>query len=307
MSTEIDKKLEQYLFDLEKSISDFPPSLKAKVISEINQHIHEAREKFPDKSVAQILDDLGPATKVANHYRLDSGFKTFKPNKHPFWKYFTIIFLGSILIFSISIGILVWRFTPVIKIDEENQRFMLFGGLVDINGKSGKVKFFDQYKFVENKYTNEFEGTYTMQDTQDEILINFNAGKMDLINSPDRNIKWLCKLEQAPTQDIVSLKNDSIKLKLDDFGNGSCVIEVPMNAKVQLDGLEGEVTIKEPEYDIFVDMENGAINFIHAPNVEYQYSLRLQNGPKARFPDNSNNPNAYEIQLELENGNLNYQ
>lgn len=307
MSIETDKKLEQYLFDLEKSISDFPPSLKAKVISEINQHIHEAREKFPDKSVSQILDDLGPASKVANHYRLDSGFKTFKPNKHPFWKFFTIAFLGSIIVFALGVGVLVWKFTPVIKIDEENERFMLFGGLIDINGKSGKIKVVDQYKFVENKYKNEFEGAYTLQGSQEEILISFNSGKIDLINSPDRNLKWLCKLEKAPDQDVISFKNDSVKLKLDNYGNGSCTLELPMDAKVQLEGLEGEVTVKEPIYDIFVDINNGAINFIHAPEVEYTYSLRLKNGPRVNFPDNSMDPNAYEIQLELDNGTIKYE
>ena len=303
----MDKRLEQYLFELEKSISDFPPSLKAKVISEINVHIQESLEKYPDKNISQILDDLGPASKVANHYRLDSGFKTFKPNKHPFWRFITIAFISSIAVFALSIGILVWKFTPVIKIDEDKQRFMLFGGLIDINGKSGKIKVFDQYKFVENKYRNEFEGSYTMESNQDEILINFNSGKIDLVNSVDRNIKWSCKLENPPTKDIIAFKNDSVKLNLDEFGGGSCKLEIPIEMKVQLDGLEGEVTLKEPEYDIFVDMDNGAVNFIHAPEVEYTYSLRLKNGPQIRFPDNSSDPNAYEIQLELKNGTLNYE
>lgn len=303
----MDKKLEQYLFELEKSISDFPPSLKAKVISEINVHIQESLEKFPDKNISQILDDLGPATKVANHYRLDSGFKTFKPNKNPVWKFITIAFLGSVVVFALSIGILVWKFTPVIKIDEDKQRFMLFGGLIDINGKSGKIKVFDQYKFVDNKYRNEFEGAYEMENNQDELLIHFNSGKLDLVNSEDKNIRWNCKLEKAPTDDIIAFKDDSIKLNLDNYGGGSCELQIPIDTKVQLEGLEGEVTLKEPEYDIFVDMDNGAINFIHAPEVEYTYSLRVQNGPKISFPDNSADPNAYEIQLELKNGSLRYE
>ena len=225
----MDKRLEQYLFELERSISDFPPSLKAKVISEINQHIQEALEKYPDKNISQILDDLGPASKVANHYRLDSGFKTFKPNKHPFWRFITIAFLGSIIVFTLSIGVLVWKFTPVIKIDEEKQRFMLFGGLIDINGKSGKIKVFDQYKFVENKYRNEFDGAYTIESNQDEVLIKFNSGKIDLKNSLDRSIKWNCKLENPPTKDIIAFKQDSVRLNLDEFGGGSCELDLPVD------------------------------------------------------------------------------
>lgn len=303
----MDKNLEQYLYDLEKSLKDFPPSLKAKVISEINSDIENSIAKYPDKSIKSILEDLGPASKLANHYRLDSGFKTFKPTKHPVLTFLTVGFLGTILISVISIGVLIWKFTPIIKIDEDNQRFMLLGGLIDINGKSGKIKVVDQYQFVQNKYNNEFEGSYLLDSKQDELLIHFSTGVLNLKSSQTRDVIWTCKLETPPTKDVINLKNDSVKLNFDEFGGGSCTIEVPIDLKLTVEGNEGEITLVEPEFDAFIDLNDGNILLQHSPEVEYKYSIRVKNGTKGKFPKSSEKDNAYEIQLELKNGSILYE
>jgi hypothetical protein len=303
----MDKHLEQYLYDLERSLKDFPPSNRAKILNEISQKIEQAREQFPDKSIESILSDLGPADRVANHYRLESGFKTFKPAKHPILKFFTIAFLGTVLITFISIGVLVWKFTPIIKIDEEKEHFMLLGGLIDIDGKSGKVKVFDQYKFVQNKYTNEFEGSFETSAQQEELLMHFSTGNITLKNSIDRNISWNCKIQYPPNEDILSIKEDNIRMNLDEFGGGSCEIAVPINFKLTVEGQEGEVTLIEPEFDAFVDINDGNIHIKHSPEVAYKYSIRLKNGTKDKFPPSSDKDDAYEIQLELKNGSITYE
>lgn len=303
----MDKHLEQYLYDLEKSLKDFPPSSRAKILNEITQKIELARQQYPDKSIDNILSDLGRADRVANHYRLESGFKTFKPERHPILKFFTIAFLGTFLISVISIGVLIWKFTPIIKIDEEKEHFMLLGGLIDIDGKSGKVKVFDQYKFVQNKYTNEFEGSFETSSQQEELLMHFSTGNLTLKNSLDRSISWNCKIQYPPNEDIISIKDDSIRMNLDQFGGGSCTIAVPINFKLTVEGQEGEVLLNEPEFDAFVDMNDGNIHIKHSPEVAYKYSVRLKNGMKDKFPKDSDKDDAYEIQLELKNGSITYE
>lgn len=303
----MDKHLEQYLYDLEKSLRDFPPSNRAKILNEITRKIEQAREQYPDKSIDNILRDLGSADRVANHYRLESGFKTFKPERHPILKFFTIAFLGTFLISVISIGVLIWKFTPIIKIDEEKEHFMLLGGLIDIDGKSGKVKVFDQYKFVQNKYTNEFEGSYETSSQQEELLIHFSSGYITLKNSFDKSISWNCKIQYPPNEDILSIKDDNIRMNLDQFGGGSCTISVPINFKLTVEGQEGEVTLIEPEFDSFVDINDGNIHVKHSPEVAYKYSVSLKNGMKDKFPKNSDKDDAYEIQLELKNGSITYE
>ena len=52
------------------------PSDRAKIVLDINEHIHEALNKYEDKSLKEVREDLGHPQKVANHYRLDRGLKT---------------------------------------------------------------------------------------------------------------------------------------------------------------------------------------------------------------------------------------
>ncbi|MCO4754233.1 MAG: hypothetical protein KC478_07110 [Bacteriovoracaceae bacterium] len=297
------QNLEQYLFELEKHLSDFPPSKRSKIVSENHQHILEAKEKFPDKKLSEILDDLGSAQKVANHYRLDSGYKTFKPRKHPFLKWFSITFLGSIAIFFLFITVMVWKFTPIAKFDEKTQRVILLGGLIDINGTSGKIKVFDQYQFVENKFTNQFDGSFELTTDMNEILVNFESGVFNFKTTTSKKASWNCKLQMPPEKDIVSILPHALEINLEAYGGGSCDIEVPVDATLTVTGTDAQVNIEEAEFDVMVEFENGNLNFAPNPEVEYSYDVRLENGQADPF-DSSTRPNAYEVKFYLKNGNI---
>lgn len=295
--------LEQYLSELEKRLSDFPPSKKAKIISDNHQHILEAKEKFPDKSVAQILDDLGPAEKVANHYRLDSGLKTFRPKTHPFLKWLSVTILGSMAIFFIFISVVIWKFTPLAKFDEDNQRMVLLGGLIDINGTSGKIKVFDQYQFVENRFSNQFDGAFELTTDMNEMIVNFESGILNFKTTTTKRASWNCKLQLPPGKDIVRVLPNALEINLEAYGGGSCDIEVPVDATLTATGGDAQVNIHEPEFDLMVELENGAMNFGPNPEVEYNYDIRVQKGLVDEF-QSSQRPNAYEVKLYLENGNV---
>ena len=300
MNTE---KLEQYLAELEKYLTDFPPSHRAKIVMENHQHILESKDKYPDKSLGEILEDLGSPQKVANHYRLDSGFKTFKPKKHRFLKWFSITILGSIAIFFVFISVMVWKFTPIAKFDEENQRIVLLGGLIDINGTSGKIKVFDQYQFVENRFSNQFDGAFELTPDMNEMVVNFDSGILNFKTSSSKKASWNCKLQMPPGKDIVNVLPTALEINLDAYGGGSCEIEVPVDATLTATGKDAEVNLSEPEFDLMVEFENGSLNFSPNPEVEYNYDIRVQKGLVDEF-QSSQKPNAYEVKLYLENGNV---
>ena len=296
-------RLEQYLAELEKCLSDFPPSKRSQIILENHQHILEAKEKFPDKSLGQILDDLGPAQKVANHYRLDSGFKTFKPRKHPVLKWFSITFLGSLVIFFVFIGTVIYKFTPLAKVDEESGQILLLGGLIDINATSGRIKVFDQYQFVENKFANQFEGSFELSRDMNEVVVNFDSGIMNFKTSPNRKAGWKCKLQNPPGKDIVNVLQNALEINLEAQGGGSCDIEIPVDATLTASGKDAQVNVIEPEYDLMVEFDNGMLSFSPNPEVEYNYDIRVERGEQDEFLSSSG-PNAYEVKLYLENGSV---
>ncbi|MEX1100260.1 MAG: hypothetical protein WEB87_07530, partial [Bacteriovoracaceae bacterium] len=260
-------QLELYLYELEKSLKDFSPSSRAKIILENHTHINEAKEKFPDKSLSAILDDLGPAQTVANHYRLDSGFKTYKPKKHPFLKWMSITIMGSFALFLIFAGLLVWKFTPLAKFDEENQRMILLGGLIDINGTSGKIKVFDQYQFVENRFSNQFDGAFELTPDMNEIIVNFESGILNFKTTTSRKASWNCKLQIPPGKDIISMPPNALEINLEAYGGGSCDIEIPVDATLTAFGKDAQITLLDPLFDLFVEFENGSINFSPNPEV----------------------------------------
>lgn len=297
-------RLEQYLFDLEKNLADFPPSKKAEIVLENHRHILEAREKYPDKNLKEILDDLGPAQKVANHYRLDSGLKTFKPKtKHPVLKWFSITVLGSFAILFIFLGAVVYKFTPLASVDEDEGRITLLGGLIDINETSGKIKVFDQYKFVDNRYTNQFEGAFELTPDMNEVVVHFDSGIVNFKTSLDKRASWKCKLQNPPGKNIVSVLPRALEIDLAPYGGGSCDIEVPVDATLTATGRDAQVNVYEPEYDLMVEFENGALNFAPNPEVDYNYDIRIENGRSDEF-SSSQRANAYEVKLYLENGDV---
>jgi hypothetical protein len=299
-----ENKLENYLYQLEIALKDLHPSERAKIVLENRDQILDSRQKYPDKSMGEILDDLGPAEKVANHYLLDRGLKTYRPNKHPFWKWFSIMFLGSMGLLMVSILVMVWKFTPLFKVDEKNQRVIILGGLIDVNGVSGKIKVGDQYQFIPNKFNNQFNGTIDVpRDEFDELVINFKSGSLDFKTNIDRKLSWDCKLEKAPGQDFINMGKDIIEIDLEKTGGSSCMIGVPIDLKLTVDGEDGQISIEEPEFDTYIDIDNGSVRLMVNPEVEYKYDLSVRNGsfPKLK---SSENEDAYEIKIHMENGKI---
>lgn len=299
-----EKNLENYLYQLEKSLKDVGPVDRSKIILENHQHIIEAREKFPEKSLKEILDDLGPASKVANHYLLDRGLKTYRPNKHPFLKWFSIMFLGSVGLIMATILVVIWKFTPLFKVDEKNQRIIILGGLIDVNGVSGRIKMGDQYQFIQNKYTNQFDGTLeVLKDEFDELVINFKSGSIDLKTNFARKLSWDCKLENPPTKEFINMNNDIIEIDLEKTGGASCLIEVPKDLKLTVDGEDAQVGLMEPEFDAYIDIDNGQVSVSPNPEVDYKYDVSVKNGMSDKFIS-SKKADAYELKIHIENGKI---
>lgn len=299
------KNLEQYLYQIEKNLSDLHPSDRAQVVLDINLHINESITKFQDKSLSNILEDLGSPQKVANHYRLDRGLITFKPKKHPIVKWLSISFLGSITLFFLFILILVWKFTPIFEIDEKKQRVVILGGLIDINGTSGKMKIMDQYTFVDNKFSNQFDGAIDIpQGESDELVINFKSGVLNITNSLERELSWNCKLETPPTGDFLDQSKDIIVIDLEQYEGVSCDISVPSELKLSIDGQDAQITVTDAEFDTFIDIKNGQVFFNENPEVDYNYDLKVKNGLVSPEYKSSTNPDAYETRIYIENGSI---
>jgi hypothetical protein len=281
---------------------DLSPVDRSLILLEINTHIEDSLAKFPEQGLKQILEDLGDASKVANHYRLNKGLGLFKPDRHPIIKWLSITFITTFSLFLLFIAILVWKFTPVFELDEKKGKIVLLGGLVDINSTSGKVKIMDQYHFAENNYSNQFDGAIDFpKEETDELVVNFKTGLFNFTNSIDGKLSWNCKLDTPPTDDFINISSESVEMDLERFEGANCDIKVPINTKLTVDGKSATINITDGEFDTFIEIDNGLIKFSPNPEVDYSYDLKVTKGTIDEF-NSIEGPDAYEVKIFIENG-----
>lgn len=127
-------RLEHYLGKLEKGLGQIPVSEKAEIITEIKSHILDAQAKDNSKTLDDILAAIGEPEHVANRYLIERGLKPMKAPTHPIFKWLIIGFLGTFAIIAIFISVLIWRFTPIMKIHDD--KVTLLGGTIDVDKDS---------------------------------------------------------------------------------------------------------------------------------------------------------------------------
>jgi len=131
-------KLEQYLGKLDKGLGPIPVSEKAEIITEIKSHILDAQAKDNSKKLEDILAAIGEPEFVANRYLIERGLKPMKTPTHPIFKWLIIGFLGTFAIIVLFITVLIWKFTPIMKIQDD--KVTLLGGTIDVD-KDSEVYF----------------------------------------------------------------------------------------------------------------------------------------------------------------------
>jgi len=135
-------RLEHYLGKLDKGLGQIPVSEKAEIITEIKSHILDAQAKDPSKKLDDILVAIGEPEFVANRYLIERGLKPMRAPTHPIVKWLVIGFLGTFTVIAILIVALIWKFTPIVKIQDD--KVSLLGGTVDISGDKSSAMYFDR-------------------------------------------------------------------------------------------------------------------------------------------------------------------
>lgn len=138
MTTE--PKLEAYLSELDKYLSQISVSDRADIIIEIKSHVLEAQTKNPSQDMGEILNSMGDPESVAKRYLQERGLKVSLPAKTPsmIWlsasiKWLVIGFLGFFMMIMLAMALIIWRFTPLISVDEINKKVLIGGGLIQIH------------------------------------------------------------------------------------------------------------------------------------------------------------------------------
>jgi len=298
-----DPKLEAYLAALDKALGPISVSDRAEIITEIKSHILLAQEKDPSQNLNSILASIGEPEAVANRYLLERGLKPGKPSKSPMVKWLTIGFLGTFGMICVTTIILVYSFTPLISVDEEKERVILLGGVIDVDGQEGNVKI-GPIHVKEDKANQKFKGSMPLDPERTKsVKVSFSNGIFEVSPSLGKEIRWDCKVGNSTAKDFI---NDKAGIFTFDFGGidkVKCELEIPNNIKFDLSGSNGKLDLENPQADTSISLTNGKIHIDPDKTKKYKYEMKVTNGSVANFVS-SEDKDAIQIRVKMANGKI---
>ena len=237
-------KLESYLVKLDKSLGPIAISERADIVTEIRSHVLEAQRQDETQTIESILASLGEPEQVANRYLLERGLKPQKAPKHPIVKWLIIGFLGTLSICVFFVLIIIWKFTPIIKVDEEKGRVIILGGLIDVNEKAGHVKV-GSISVNDDSEDEQISGSVDIDIKKaPKIEVLFANGKMGFENSHNNQLVWKC--HGANSENVMENEKGLTRLNFKKVANVKCAVDIPKGIYLIVDGGNGKTDFEEP-------------------------------------------------------------
>ncbi|MES3038994.1 MAG: hypothetical protein V4736_13895 [Bdellovibrionota bacterium] len=311
----IDLKLESYLSSLDKALGGIPVSDRADIITEIKSHVLVAKERDPSQTITSILSSLGEPETVANRYLIERGLKPGKAPKRPIVKWLTIGFLGTLGILVTGVICMVWFFSPLISIDEKNDRVRILGGMIDINGSEGSIRIGDKHISAmddgdeagenDNGFNSDrvFQGSApTTNKKLQRISVSFKNGKVELEPTAKSEFRWKCRYKGDEPPAALADTGVAMDLDLTETKGVSCKLEMPKNILAQLRGSNGKIIVSKPIGPVEIEMNNGKVGFESGAQA-YKYDVRVNNGASDSF-ESSTEADAIAVKITLNNGKI---
>jgi|GEM_PF-1085702 len=269
-------KLEQYLGKLDKGLGPIPVSEKAEIITEIKSHILDAQAKDGTKKLEDILSALGEPELVANRYLIERGLKPMKAPTHPIFKWLIIGFLGTFVIVVLFITLLIWKFTPLIKTQDD--RVTLLGGTIDVD-KNSEVYFDRSITFggpvkVEQKA---FAAAKIKS-----IVIKNGSGDVKVISTKeDKAVLQVGR--KGHKCDLITKLDDKGELVISTSDKNDCSltyvdISVPEKTNVTIETRSGNVNVENIKGNIAADTRSGNMAVVLGNNSKLKLNLTTRSG-----------------------------
>ncbi len=284
----------EYLKQVENYLQDLSVMERAKILSEINTDIAETS-----------VENLESPLVLANKKRAEGGFiPYYEKKKFSALRFLTKAFSVILISFFILIGVLIWKFTPILKIDEEKNKVVILGGLIDIDGKAGRVTVFDETHYTQDRYTNDLKANFTLDPQRDEIMVKFNSGQFTLANAQGQELSLNCRLSSPAVDNMINnSQRDLVEIDFSKIDGATCKLLIPEDKKLTLIGEHSAINILNPEFNLYIELESGAVSFTPALEREYRYSMEVEDGYIGDF-NSSDSDDAFEVRINIGKGSI---
>jgi hypothetical protein len=297
-----DSKIESYLADLDRALGPIALSERAEIVTEIKSHLQNARERAPDQGVDQLLASLGAPSVVANRYLLERGLKPVPAPKRRDGAKWLLGTVALLLLFSGGlVALLAWKFTPILAIDEKNDRITILGGFISIDGKAGKLKIGSNEVRTDDEQ-HRFEGSRTLA-PGGEVRLMFAMGMISVANAPGNELVWKCMLGIPVRDPMLTAREGNLELDLRRSTGCRCELGVPSGARLSIVGADGKVTVEHPSFNLDLALDNGKVEISPDPTRKYRFDTHVRSGMVDAFPS-STDASALQMKVSMNNGKL---
>ena len=309
---ETNPKIENYLAILERSLKQLPVSDRAEIVTEIKSHILSALERDPNASVDSVLHALGEADTVANRYLAERGHALVKPSVSPIVKWLVVGFLGTFGLLLFFVAAIAYKFSPLIRIDGDQDRVTLLGGLVDIDGNKDTLSIGGAEITGSSTHSGwsfsggsrEVNGHATVAEGSDtRLLVSATNAKIQVRYSDQPELGWTCRIEKDKAEPKVAEKDHQLTLDLMYLTGVKCDLRVPAKHALTLRVGNGKIMVEKPRGNLDITLSNGTLALAPDAALKYHYDLHVTNGKVAGF-ESSDGPDAIQIHAEVSNGKV---
>lgn len=294
-----DKIIDNYLGRLDRALTAISAGSRAEIVLEMRANIALAQEKNPEMSTQGILEGLGEPELVANHYLLERGLELQRPPKPSHFKWIVIGFLGCATLFALVLGILIYLFTPILKIDESTGRVQLFGGAFDIQAKKMITQLSKEGSFVFGNIA----GAVTVAPEVETLEILMGSGNLRIDYNATAELNWDCDgVGKSAKANVL----DAEKKLVLDFSAAfvDCDVTLPQKPLHVL-AIAADIAVKYPHHSIVIKAERGTVELAPATGVAYKYKLKAQGEPFLSDDFvSSDSAEAVSIDIEVIDGEI---
>lgn len=326
-----DPQIETYLERLDALLGELPTSERAEIILEIKSHILDSQNET--STTRSVLERLGPAEEVAKKYLSEeqlphspfvtdnhgSSVTTHKvskadhsPQKNsrrgPFvWmagglKWMAYGVAGFVAFCFIVIAILVWNFTPIIKVDEKEGRVQILGGLIDVNSHTGTFKYGDEEYPLESldgfgsvKKVASLEGTHDVAtDGIAKLDLTLILGTAYLEPSESNELYYKCNFKNDP---LVDFEGETLKMDFSESGPATCNFKIPKNLNLKIATDQSTFKLDELLSNINISGKLSTVQFEPSQKGSYAFNIKNENGSVEGFKESSTG--TYQINMDL--------
>lgn len=298
-------RIEHYLLQLDRALVALPVSQRAEIVTEIKSHIYAVLDKDPTQSVEPILGGLGSAAQVAERYLAVKGISRAAPSRgHRWLKGLAIVTVAFFAVIFFSGLATVWYLSPIIKVDRAEGHVTLFGGLIDVNEKIGRIRVGGIEVNDALKEGVRVTGEQNIASKNIKMVkIPFNTAQLEISSSADQVLHWDCKAtgNASPKTDTTA---GVMTLNLDSLNLAKCTIALPFGIATEFQGVNGNMEIESPRDAMDISLTNGKVKIRPDPAKVYDFEVKVKNGLQDSFP-RSGAKGAVKIKVHVVNGLVN--